>query len=67
MNLSVKSITILSGVIVANANVLPKNKDKFGVVCVNAMTSVAFVALVNTIVFINDVLSIYIGLDSFFY
>ena len=44
------SITILSGVIVANANVLPKNKDKFGVDCVNAMTSVAFVALVNAIV-----------------
>ena len=43
-------ITILSGVIVANANVLPKNKDKFGVDYVNVMTSVAFVALVNAIV-----------------
>ena len=33
-----------------NASVLLKNKDKFGVDCVNAMTSVAFVVQVNTIV-----------------
>ena len=48
--LSVNGLILLSGVIVGNASVLLKNKDKFGVDCVNAMTSVAFVAQVNTIV-----------------
>ena len=48
--LSVNGLTLLLGVIVGNASVLLKNKDKFGVDCVNAMTSVAFVAQVNTIV-----------------
>ena len=43
-------LILLLGVIVGNASVLLKNKDKFGVDCVNAMTSVAFVAQVNTIV-----------------
>ena len=48
--LSVNGLTLLLGVIVGNASVLLKNKDKFGVDCVNAMTSVAFVVQVNTIV-----------------
>ena len=43
-------LILLLGVIVGNASVLLKNKDKFGVDCVNAMTSVAFVVQVNTIV-----------------
>ena len=48
--LSVNGLTLSLGVIVGNASVLLKNKDKFGVDCVNAMTSVAFVVQVNTIV-----------------
>ena len=62
--LSVNGLTLLLGVIVGNASVLLKNKDKFGVDCVNAMTSVAFVVQVNTIVLQIIVVLINVNVSS---
>ena len=64
--LSVNGLTLLKGVIVGNASVLLKNKDKFGVDCVNAMTSVAFVVQVNAMVLQILVLLIYKCCKPFF-